>query len=168
MTALTEFLGKPIRDPDGEAVASLHDLVVQIDSIASDGATPQANGQRDPFPPVIGLVAKVKSPSGSRDVFIPWEHVTGLNTKGAQLSSPVMNLLRFTRREGEIVLREGLFDKQLVDVEGRRVVRVNDLDLAQQPDGTWVLAGVDVSPAAFLRRLGMKRLEQASRQARAD
>ena len=29
MPALTEFLGKPIRDPDGEAVASLHDLVVQ-------------------------------------------------------------------------------------------------------------------------------------------
>src|SRR5262245_61468386 len=118
MTALTEFLGKPIRDPDGEAVASLHDLVVRIDAMASeasDSATPQADGQPDPFPPVIGLVAKVKSPSGSRDVFIPWEHVTGLNTRGAQLSSPVMNLLRFTRREGEIVLREGLFDKQLVD-----------------------------------------------------
>src|SRR5262245_26516578 len=164
MTALTEFLGKPIRDPDGEAVASLHDLVVRIDSMASDGATPQAdgksNGQIDGFPPVIGLVAKVKSPSGSRDVFIPWEHVTLLNTKGAQLSSPVMNLLRFTRREGEIVLREGLFDKQLVDVEGRRVVRVNDLDLAQQPDGSWALVGVDISPAALLRRAGMMRLSK--------
>ena len=44
------------------------------------------------------------------------------------------------------MLREGLFDKQLVDVEGRRVVRVNDLDLAQQPDGSWALVGVDVSP----------------------
>jgi magnesium transporter len=160
MTALTEFLGKPIRDPDGEAVASLHDLVVHIDSMDSDGAPQQTDGQAEVFPPVIGLVAKVKSPSGSRDVFIPWEHVTGLNTKGAQLSSPVMNLLRFTRREGEIVLREGLFDKQLVDVEGRRVVRVNDLDLAQQPDGSWALAGVDVSPAALLRRAGMMRLSK--------
>jgi magnesium transporter len=160
MTALTEFLGKPIRDPDGEAVASLHDLVVRIDSMDSDGATPPADGQPEPFPPVIGLVARVKGPSGSRDVFIPWEHITGLNTKGAQLSSPVMNLLRFTRREGEIVLREGLFDKQLVDVEGRRVVRVNDLDLAQQPDGSWALVGVDVSPAALLRRAGMMRLSK--------
>ena len=79
-----------------------------------------------------------------------------------------MNLLRFTRREGEIVLREGLFDKQLVDVEGRRVVRVNDLDLAQQPDGTWVLAGVDVSPAALLRQLGMKRLSKRVGKPRAD
>jgi CBS domain-containing protein len=161
MTALTEFLGKPIRDPDGEAVASLHDLVVRINA---DGATPQADsqadGKTDGFPPVIGLVARVKSPGGHRDVFIPWEHVTGLNTKGAQLSSPVMNLLRFTRREGEIVLREGLFDKQLVDVEGRRVVRVNDLDLAQQLDGTWALVGVDVSPAALLRRAGMMRLSK--------
>ena len=142
MTALTEFLGKPIRDPDGEAVASLHDLVVHIDSIASDGATPQADGQADVFPAGHRAGrARSKSPSGSRDVFIPWEHVTGLNTKGAQLSSPVMNLLRFTRREGEIVLREGLFDKQVVDVEGRRVVRINDLDLAQQPDGTWAWLG---------------------------
>jgi CBS domain-containing protein len=157
MTALTEFLGKPIRDPDGEAVASLHDLVVHIDS---EGATEQQGQQPDPFPPVMGLVARVKSPSGSRDVFIPWEHVTGLSTKGANLSSPVMNLLRFTRREGEIVLREGLFDKQLVDVEGRRVVRVNDLDLAQQPDGSWALVGVDISPAALLRRAGMMRLSK--------
>ena len=30
MPALTEFLGKPIRDPNGEAVAALHDLVVRL------------------------------------------------------------------------------------------------------------------------------------------
>jgi CBS domain-containing protein/sporulation protein YlmC with PRC-barrel domain len=160
MTAFTEFLGKPIRDPDGEAVASLHDLVVRIDATDAGDATPDGEGTPEMFPPVIGLVARVKSPSGPRDVFIPWEHITGLNTKGAQLSSPVMNLLRFTRREGEIVLREGLFDKQLVDVEGRRVVRVNDLDLAQQPDGSWALVGVDISPGALLRRVGMMRLSK--------
>ena len=79
-----------------------------------------------------------------------------------------MNLLRFTRREGEIVLREGLFDKQLVDVEGRRVVRVNDLDLAQQPDGSWALAGVDVSPSGAAAARGDDAPEQARRQARAD
>jgi len=37
----------------------------------SDGAPQQTDGQAEVFPPVIGLVAKVKSPSGSRDVFIP-------------------------------------------------------------------------------------------------
>ncbi len=30
MPSLTELLDKPIRDPDGEAVAHLHDLVVRI------------------------------------------------------------------------------------------------------------------------------------------
>jgi magnesium transporter len=156
MTALTELLDRPIRDPDGEAVASVHDLVVRIHS--ADATQP--DGKPEPFPPVVGLVARVKSPSGPRDVFVPWEHVTELTKQGARLASPVMNLLRFTRREGEIVLREGLFDKQVVDVEGRRVVRVNDLNLAQQPDGSWVLVGVDISPGALLRRVGMMRLSK--------
>ena len=34
-----------------------------------------------------------------------------------------------------MVLREGLFDRQVVDLEGRRVVRINDLDLARRETG---------------------------------
>src|SRR5262245_38379880 len=132
MAALTEFLGKPIRDPNGEAVAALRDLVVRLPQTE----TP-ANAM-ETYPPVIGLVARVKGPRGSRDIFIPWDEVQGLTTEGAELGTQQMNLRRFQRREGEMVLREGLFDRQVVDLEGRRVVRINDLDLARRDD-SWRL-----------------------------
>jgi Mg/Co/Ni transporter MgtE len=47
-------------------------------------------------------------------------------------------------------------DHQIIDVNGVRVVRVNDLQLARS-DGTYRLVGVDVSTAGLLRRLGAQR-----------
>jgi magnesium transporter len=145
MPTLTELLDKPVRDPSGEAFASLRDLVVRIG--------------HDTYPPVIGLVARLKELRGSRDVFIPWDKVKEIGSDGAELTTPALNLQHFARRNGEIVLRDALFDRQVVDVEGRRVVRINDLDLAPS-DGQWRLVAVDVSPSALLRRLGMARIGQ--------
>jgi magnesium transporter len=154
MAALTEFLDKPIRDPNGDAVARLQDLVVRVPR-SGDGKVATV----DLYPPVIGLVARLKGPRGSRDVFIPWERVKHLDTNGAELASPAVNLQRFAKREGEIVLRGGLFDRQVVDVEGRRVVRINDLDLAER-GGVWRLIAVDVGVSGLMRRMGAGRLSQ--------
>jgi len=152
MPPLTALLDKPIRDPNGDEVARLHDLVVRIQTPDGDSIKPA-----DVYPPVTGLVARLKGPRGSRDVYIPWEKVKSLGTRGAVLTTPAVNLQRFARREGEIVLRGGLFDRQVVDVEGRRVVRINDLDLNER-NGVWRLMAVDVSASALLRRLGAGRL----------
>jgi magnesium transporter len=149
MAALTDLLNKPVRDPEGDEVARLEDLVVRIP--AKD--TPEASSSLgDVYPLVIGLVAKVRAPRGSRNVFIPWEKVQRLDESGALLNTPAVNLQRFAKRQGEIVLRGGLFDRQVVDVEGRRIVRINDLDLAQR-NGEWHLMAVDVSFGAMVRQL---------------
>src|SRR5215472_5883166 len=154
MAALTDLLNKPVRDPEGDEVARLEDLVVRIP--AKD--TPEASSSLgDVYPPVIGLVAKVRAPRGSRNVFIPWEKVQRLDESGAQLNTPAVNLQRFAKREGEIVLRGGLFDRQVVDVEGRRIVRINDLDLAER-NGEWHLVAVDVSFGAMVRQLPAGKL----------
>lgn len=154
MPALTEFLDKPIRDPNGEAVAALRDLVVRLPQ------TETPPNAMDIYPPVIGVVARVKGPRGSRDIFVPWDELKSLTPEGAELATQQLNLRRFQRREGEIVLREGLFDRQVVDLEGHRVVRINDLDLARR-DNNWRLVAVDISPSALLRRMGWARVGQA-------
>ena len=144
MPALTELIHKPIRVSTGEEVATLEDLVAR--------ATDAPPGSPDAYPPVIGLVAKVKGPRGSRPVFIPWDQVASMTTDGVTLRTTALNMRNFERREGEIVLEGSLLDHQVVDVEGRRVIRINDLDI--QPFGeTYRLASVDVGPAAALRRL---------------
>ena len=167
MPALTELLDKPIRVPTGEAVALLQDVVVRVPqpdqspavtaAAASAGTALAVASPAEVYPPVIGLVARLKTLRGARQVFIPWDKVSQMDTSGVALNSPAMNLRRFEQRDGELVLKKGLFDRQVMDVEGRRVVRINDLDLAYA-DGVYRLVAVDVGPGALLRRAVGPRL----------
>jgi CBS domain-containing protein len=59
--------------------------------------------------------------------------------------------------ENEVLMRRDILDKQIVDVDGARVVRVNDLKLALSPDGGLCLSAVDIGFRGILRRLGYLR-----------
>lgn len=134
MLFLSSLLGKPILDKQDETIASIKDIIVRLGG--------------EPHPPVIGLVAR----AGRRDFFIPIANISRLDARGAKLSSYSVNLQPFARRDGEILLGKDVLDKQLVDLNGRRIIRVNDIQLAQS-DGEYVLAGVDIGAQAILRRL---------------
>ena len=132
---LSQLLGKAIRDERGEKVATLRDLVVRLDP-------------DEPFDRVKGLVATISR----RSVYLPWDYVGALDGAEMVLSVPRVDLRPFERREGEMLLRRDVLDKQLVDIEGRRVVRANDLQLALA-DGSLRVVGVCVSGRALVRRL---------------
>ncbi|HTA39702.1 MAG TPA: CBS domain-containing protein [Candidatus Acidoferrales bacterium] len=55
----------------------------------------------------------------------------------------------------ELYLVADLLDKQIVDVDGRKVVRINDIELANAGGHLRVVAA-DVGVAGLLRRLGLK------------
>src|SRR5947209_20497997 len=57
--------------------------------------------------------------------------------------------------ENELWLSRQILDKQIVDMDGRRVVRVNDLQLSQV-DGSMLLVGVDIGGRGRARRLGLE------------
>ncbi|MDO8672871.1 MAG: CBS domain-containing protein [Dehalococcoidia bacterium] len=135
MLFLSQIIGRPILDRQSEPIATIKDLIVHLGE--------------EIYPPAVGLMAR----TGSRDFFVPWAQVADLSDKGASLSSFQVNLQPFARRDGEILLIKDVLDKQLVDVNGKRVVRVNDLQLARVETVVRVV-GVDVSPQAIIRRLG--------------
>ena len=58
--------------------------------------------------------------------------------------------------ENLLYLKKSILDKQIVDMDGRKVVRVNDLRLAVVTDGTYLIA-VDVGLEGLLRRLGVAK-----------
>jgi len=62
----------------------------------------------------------------------------------------------YTPGGDELPLGERVMDRQIVDTEGRRVVRVNDLQIARVED-RFCLTGVDVGGRGLLRRLGVER-----------
>jgi CBS domain-containing protein len=56
-----------------------------------------------------------------------------------------------------LYLVSDLFDKQIVDVDGRKVVRINDLQIASTGRGLRVVAA-DIGAGGLLRRLGVGRV----------
>lgn len=114
------------------------------------------------FPPLTGLVVRVGGLRG-HNVYVPWDAVRELSARGARLASSRLDLRPFERRDGELLVMRDVLDRQVVDVRGRRVVRVNDVQLAPDPraPGGWRLAAADVSAGSFIARVVPKAFSAA-------
>ncbi len=134
MLYLSQVLGRPIRDLEGESVATVKDVITRLGE--------------DDHPQIIGIVARY----GRRDFFVSRWRITEISEAGVRLNSDVLNLKPFERREGEVLLAHNVLDKQLIDVDGKRVVRVNDVQLIEVA-GAWRVTGADVSLQGLWRRL---------------
>src|SRR5918996_429633 len=134
MLYLSQVLGRPIRDLEGLPVATVKDVIVRL------GA--------DDHPPVTGLVARYRR----RDFFVSRWRITQLNEHGVRLNTDILDLRPFVRRESEVLLARDVLDKQLIDVDGKRVVRVNDVQIIEAA-GEWRVTGADVSLQGLWRRL---------------
>jgi magnesium transporter len=155
MLSLTDVLDVAIRDPAGTAVARLHDVIVRVDP------DERATQPTELYPPVIGLVAHGTARAGSGEAhnFIPWTRVRSLEVTGVQLNEPLASPRPIRRHADELPLREAVLDRFVVDIAGRRLVRVNDL-LLDEDNGAWRLVAVDGGTGALVRRLGLGRLGQ--------
>jgi CBS domain-containing protein len=134
MLYLSQVLGRPIYDAGSDRIATISDILVRYGE--------------DDHPPVIGIVARFRR----RDFFISNNNISQLNEHGVRMNSAVLDLTPFERREGEVLLGKDVLDNQLIDVDGKRVVRVNDVQLIDTGD-SWRVSGADVSIQGFLRRL---------------
>jgi CBS domain-containing protein len=137
MLYLSQAIGRPVLDANGEPLGKVDDLIVAVG---------------DRYPPVTGLVMA----TDRRRIFLPWSSVARFDEAGARLSNDRIDITRFQQRPDEIRLRADLLDKQIVDIDGRKVVRVNDLRL-DDVEGRLHLVAVDVGAAGLLRRLGIER-----------
>jgi magnesium transporter len=134
MLYLSQVLSRPIRDLEGERVATVKDVIVRLGD--------------DDHPPLIGLVARYQR----RDFFVSRWRITEFDEQGARLNSDILDLRPFVRRDGEVLLARDVLDKQLIDVDGKRVVRVNDVQIIEVA-GEWRVTGADVSLQGLWRRL---------------
>ncbi len=136
MLYLSQVIGRPVRDRKGDPIGKVADLIVAVG---------------DRYPPLTGLVIE----TDGRRIFLPWSSVESLDISGVRLGTATIDIDKFQQRPDEILLRADLLDKQIVDIDGRKVVRVNDLRL-DEVDGAYHLVAVDVGAAGLLRRLGIE------------
>jgi len=137
--ALTELLGATVYDPSG-AAGRVREITL----------APQEDRSR-----IASLIVKTKS--GNR--LLPFTAVSAING-GVRTSTASGDWPAANGTEGLFLLERDLLDQQVIDVNGRKVVRVNDVDLEFDPpkdaaSGRPVLRvqSVDVGARGALRRL---------------
>jgi hypothetical protein len=136
---LSAVVGSPLRDADGARLGKVEDLIVRLGGFG--------------YPPITGLLVNV----ASRSSFLSVERVSEISTAGVTLNKAKLDLRPFERREEEVLLRRDLLDRQLINVEGARLVRANEIELALVA-GSWRVVGVDTGPRGGIRRLLPKPL----------
>ncbi len=150
--SLTALLGTPVTDAQGHLRGRIKDVAV---------ATGPDAGK------VAGLVLKTRA--GLR--LVPSQEV--METPAGTLELRSLDALTPLHDDGNtILLRQDLVDRQIIDVHGRKVVRVNDVDLEWTAHGSAHLlrvAEVEVGLRGALRRvfkglLPRARLETLSRR----
>jgi len=136
---LSELSGSPVVSPSGERLGRVEDLIARL----ADGG----------YPRITGLKVRI----GRRDLFIPADLIADLARGRVRLTGQTVNVGRFERRAGEVLLREDVLGRPLIDVVIGRLVNADDLVLAPL-DGSWHLAGVAPSRHGGLRQLlGVRR-----------
>jgi flagellar motility protein MotE (MotC chaperone)/sporulation protein YlmC with PRC-barrel domain len=135
--ALSELLGAPVLAPDGRTHGRVREVAV----------CPQADPTR-----VCGLIVKTKQ----GDRLLPPERLAEIGGRAVRASVPADQWAPFTSAEGMLLLGRDLLDQQIIDVHGRKVVRVNDLDFHQEQVNhhpALKIGEVDVGARGAVRRL---------------
>jgi Mg2+ transporter MgtE len=136
MLFLAHILNRPVLDAAGVRLGWVEDLVLT---------------GLDLFPRIDAIVLARR---GRGAVFIPWGVVETLDGT-VQLSVARDALPTSPLDPDAIFLRRDILDKQVVDIHGRKVVRVNDLQLAPI-DRDLRLIGADIGVGGLLRRLNLE------------
>jgi CBS domain-containing protein/sporulation protein YlmC with PRC-barrel domain len=143
MAFLSELLGRTITDLDGNFVGKLEDLIAR---------------ERPEFPhPVVDAV--VINRRGEL-LIIPYSIVMSLFAPAIPLKCHVEDITTYTLNDDDIYLSRDVLDKQIIDTDGARVVRVNDLQLVRV-SGALYVSNVDVGVMGILRRIGLERATTA-------
>jgi CBS domain-containing protein len=137
MPFLSELTGKTVADVNGERIGRLDDLV----------AVPRHNL---PHPQVVAIIVK----RAGGQLIIPLADVVVLLAPAVALNKRVQDIAPYVPGNQDLYLVRDVLDKQIIDTDGVRVVRVNDLELARVNGGFYV-ANVDIGGLGLMRRLGL-------------
>jgi CBS domain-containing protein len=138
MIFLSDFLRADVVDVHQKTVGSVRDLIVRV---------------QEPYPVVTAVVLR---PRGGAPETIAWQNVRAWDDRELSLNVPAAQLTPYANADSELWLSRDVLDKQIVDTDGRRVVRVNDLQL-QERDAQLLLVGVDIGARGLMRRIGVEK-----------
>jgi len=151
MTAITTFylsrvLGLKVYATDGKYLGKLYDLLIET------GADGQFVGE--PYRPRVMSARLIKN---GDITCLDFNQFTVTKTKSRySITCKDSRIVSDEESFDFLLLKANILDKQIVDLNGRKLVRVNDVRLVSVTDGTFAVA-VDVGTEGLLRRIGISR-----------
>lgn len=140
---LSRVIDKKVIDKNGKIVGRVKDILIDSDASKSLLGRPLVNG--------------IKIKSGKNIGFYTFDsfHVSKVNGK-IKITCDKLLPLSENNITNDIYLADYILDKQVVDLNGRKLVRVNDIRLVTIPTGTFAVA-VDIGVEGLLRRIGIAK-----------
>jgi magnesium transporter len=132
---LSDLIGAPVYDSSGAQAGRVRELAI----------VPQQDGNK-----IAAILLKTKQ--GMR--LMAAQQISGING-GIKANIRAAELTDFGGSEGMLMLSRDLLDQQIIDTNGRKVVRVNDVELTGEAGEPYVLKviGVDIGARGAARRL---------------
>ena len=134
---VSEILKKPVLDPKGDELGRVKDLVVI---------------KGTPLPKVSALIIEKKK----RLFSLSWKNLNIFNKRIISSNSYQQDVQSYEFHDDDLLIVRDILDKQIVDANGAKVVRVNDIKLEGFQNDA-VLVAVDVGMRGIMRRLGVER-----------
>ncbi|MDD2921815.1 MAG: hypothetical protein PHQ36_05960, partial [Anaerolineales bacterium] len=136
MAFLSEILGHTITDFDGHYIGKLEDLI--------------ARELADATHPIVDAV--VVKDRKNKLIIVPYALVMALFAPSIPLKCRANEIPSYAPTDNDIFLSRDVLDKQIIDTNGARVVRVNDLELVRV-NGTVYVGNVDIGLMGIFRRV---------------
>jgi magnesium transporter len=140
MAFVSELIGRPVVDAECESVGEVKDVIA-------------VTRTEKVHPEIIAILVHRKQD----DVAVPIADVAVLLAPSIPLPRRANELRPLALSGQEIFLDRDILDRQIIDTDGVRVVRVNDLDIARVKN-QYFIANVDISQQGLFRRLLPSRL----------
>ena len=136
MNYFSEMLRLPVVDAAGEKIGVVNDLGIATGEV---------------FPRVTALA--FQGP-GKTPFMISWrKYVERFDEDGVYLKYPATDIRFSYLQPDEVLLARDIMNKQIVDTQGMKVVRVNDIKLSATGDNQLRLLGAEVGARGLLRAI---------------
>jgi magnesium transporter len=142
MPFISQLIARAVVDSEGKMLGHLEEiLAVQMPDL--------------PHPVLVSLTISNKHVISH----YPFSEVTVLFASEISLAHPASALETYAPTGTEIELIDDVLDKQIIDTNGIRVVRVNDLEITKV-NGYYYVSNVDIGSTGILRRIGLAKIAE--------
>jgi flagellar motility protein MotE (MotC chaperone) len=142
---VARLAGFSVFDPNGDQVGRVRDAVARVPT----GSRP---------PQVVGLIAELPM---RRRIFLPIGRIISIDADAVVLGTGTLNLRRFGKRPGELLVLEELLDRRVTTPDTGKAATVVDIAMESDRTGDWRLVRVAVREVTgrLSRRGHLRQLE---------